>query len=126
QHVAGARAAVAPDQGGIDQADRDQAVDRLHRVDGVAAGDGDAGVAAGAGAAVEDARDRLRGEHVHRHAHQGQGEQRGAAHGVDVADRVGGGDAAEVVRIVDDGHEEVGGRHDRLALVDAVHGGVVG
>ena len=40
--------------------------------------------------------------------------------------RVGRGDRAEVVRVVDDRHEEVGRRDDRLALVELLHGGVVG
>ena len=51
---------------------------------------------------------------------------RPAAHRVDVADRVGRGDAAEVERIVDDRHEEVGGRDQRLLVVELVDGGVVG
>ena len=33
---------------------------------------------------------------------------------------------AEIERIVDDRHEEIGGRDDRLALVDPVDRGVVG
>ena len=43
----------------------------------------------------------------------------GLAHGVDVGDRVGRGNAAEIVRIVDDGHEEIGGGDERLRVVDA-------
>jgi hypothetical protein len=42
--------------------------------------------------------------------------KRVAAHGVDVADGVGGGNAPEVVGVIDDGHEEVGGG-DHAALV---------
>src|SRR5690606_30049508 len=48
------------------------------------------------------------------------------AHGVDVGERVGGGDAAEVARVVDDRGEEVGGGDDGLVLVELVHRGVVG
>ena len=50
---------------------------------------------------------------------------RAAAHGVDVGQRIGRGDAAELEGIVDDGHEEVGGRHDRLLVVEPVDCGVV-
>ena len=66
------------------------------------------------------------GQHADRHAHQRQRHDRLAAHGVDVGDRVGGGDAAEVERVVDDRHEEVGGGDQRLLVVELVDGGVVG
>ena len=66
------------------------------------------------------------GQHVDRHAHQRQRQDRPAAHRIDVADRVGGGDAAEVERVVDDRHEEVGGGDQRLLVVELVDGGVVG
>jgi hypothetical protein len=46
---------------------------------------------------------------VERHADDRQRHDRRAAHGVDVGEGVGGGDAAEVARVVDDRHEEVGG-----------------
>ena len=49
-----------------------------------------------------------------------------AAHRVDVGQRIGRGDAAEVERVVDDRHEEVGGGDDRLLVVELVDGGVVG
>ena len=49
-----------------------------------------------------------------------------AAHRVDVAHRVGGGDRAIVVRVVYQRREEVRRHHDRLLVVQAVDGGVVG
>jgi hypothetical protein len=67
-----------------------------------------------------------RRQHVDRHAHQRQRHDGRAAHGIDVADGVGGGDAAEVERVVDDGHEEVGGGDQRLLVVELVDRGVVG
>ena len=70
--------------------------------------------------------DLLDRELVDRHRHQGQRHDRPAAHRVDVADRVGRGDAAEVERVVDDRHEEVGGRDQRLLVVEPVDRGVVG
>ena len=42
-------------------------------------------------------------------------DDRGAAHGVDVRQRIRGGDAPEVVRVVDDRGEEIRGRQDGLA-----------
>ena len=49
-----------------------------------------------------------------------------SAHGVDVAQGVGGGDLAECVGIVDDGREEVDGLHQREVGSDFVNAGVVG
>ena len=45
--------------------------------------------------------------------------------GAEVAERVGGGDRSEVIRVVDDRREEVDGRDERAVLRDAVDGGVV-
>ena len=85
----------------------------------------DASIGAGAFATLQDAADRVLRQRVDRHADDGQCEQRPGAHRVQVRQRVGGGDAAEVERIVDDGHEEIGGGDDCLAIIEAVHRGVV-
>src|SRR5436189_34562 len=58
--VAGARIRIALDALRMHEPERDEAVDRLDRIDRVAARDRDAGRAAHRLAAVEDARDRLR------------------------------------------------------------------
>ncbi|KAG1255824.1 hypothetical protein G6F66_014876 [Rhizopus arrhizus] len=42
-----------------------------------------------------------------------------------VRQRVGRSDAAEVERVVDDRHEEIGGGDDRLAIIEAIHRRVV-
>src|SRR5699024_3097412 len=47
-------------------------------------------------------------------------------HGVDVRQCIGGGDAAEIMRLVDDGHEEVGGGDQGLVVVEAVDGSIIG
>ena len=59
-------------------------------------------------------------------ADQRERSQRTSAHGVDVAQRVGGGDLSEGVGIVDDGREEVDGLHQRGVGRDLIHSGVVG
>ena len=61
--------------------------------------------------------------------HPGEDGERGngaAAHGVDVAERVGGGDGAEGVRIVDDGREEIHGMHEGELRRQFVDAGIVG
>ena len=60
------------------------------------------------------------------HADEVQREQRGAAHRVHVGERVRRGDAAPVVRVVDDRREEVGGHDDREVVAQPVDRGVVG
>jgi len=47
------------------------------------------------------------------------------AHGVDVGERIRGGNAAKVIRIIDDGREKVRRGHQRLLGVQPVHGRVV-
>ena len=126
QHVAWLCVGVALDVLGMHQPQRHQAVDGLDRIDGVATGNRDAGRAAYRRAAFEDAPDGLRRQHVDRHANQRQRKDRSAAHRIHIADRVGRGDAAEVVRVVDDGHEEVGGGNQRLLVVELVDRGIVG
>ncbi len=49
-----------------------------------------------------------------------------AAHRIDIGDRVGRGDRAEIERIVDDRHEKIGRRDDRLTLVQLVDRRIVG
>ncbi len=126
ERVAFSRAGVALEMPGVDNPDGNEAIDRLHRVDRVASGDGNAGARAYRFAAVEDAADGVDRQLVDGHADERQREERRAAHCVDVGDRIGRRDHAEIVRIVDDRHEEIGRRDDRLPLVELVDRGVVG
>src|SRR5450830_985399 len=90
-----------------------------------AAGNGYAGCGAHRFAAGEDFLDHLDRQLVERHADDRQSHDRVAAHGVDVRQRVGRGDATEVVGIIDDRRKKIGGRDQRLTVVQAIHGGVV-
>ena len=49
-----------------------------------------------------------------------------AAHGVDIAQRIGRGDGAERVRIVDNGGEKIDGLHQGELRRQLVHAGIVG
>ena len=86
----------------------------------MAAGNRDAGSAANRGATLQDAADGRSRQHIDRHAHQRQRQDRPAAHGVHVRDGVGGSNAAKVERVVDDGHEEIGGGDQRLLVIKSV------
>ena len=59
-------------------------------------------------------------------ADQGQRRDRPAAHGINIAERVGGRDLAEGVGVVDDGREEVHRLHQRQLGRELIHSGVVG
>ena len=126
QRVAGFRGRVREHRVGVDGADHRQAVLRLRVVDRVAAGDEAAGRRGRRGPAVEHARQQLERQPFARPRHEVQREQRGAAHRVDVGERVRGRDPAPVVRVVDDRREEVGGDDDGEVVTEPVDRGVVG
>src|SRR5579859_2072973 len=71
--------------------------------------------------ALEDADVGLVGE-----TDEGHRGERLPAHGVNVAERVGGGDLAEGVGVVDDGRKEVDRLYERLVGRELIHSGVVG
>ncbi len=59
-------------------------------------------------------------------ADQGERRERMAAHGIDVAERVGGGDLPEGVRVIDDRGKEVDRLDERQLRRELIHAGVVG
>ncbi len=67
----------------------------------------------------------FRRQHIHRPAENRDRHQRIAAHRVDVADRIGRGDAAEVERVIDNRHEKIGGRHHTTLGIDRIHRRVI-
>ena len=77
-----------------------------------------------AGGGGEDGADRL-DRHALGERGDVEGEHDPAAHGEHVAARVGGGDGAEVRRVVDERREEVGRRHERDVVAQPVDRGVV-
>jgi hypothetical protein len=126
QHVAGQRAAVACQQIGMALTDDAHAELRFTVVDGVTADNGDTRLQCHLAAATHDLFEGAGVQQIARKADEVECEKWAGAHGVDVGQRVGRGDAAEVIRVVDDGREEVHRRHQSPLIGDAVHGGVVG
>ena len=102
-----------------------QAVNGFDRVDGMPASDWDACACAGILAAAQDGADGGQRQGVDGHAHQSQCHDGSPPHGVDVGDGVGGGDVAEVMRVVDDGHEKIGRGNQGLLVIQPIHRGVV-
>src|SRR5699024_3750154 len=94
-------------------------------VDGVSADHRAACLGSDVAAALEDLGEELGGQFFSGPAHQVERHHGGAAHGVDVREGVGGGDAAPVVCVVDHRGEEVRGGQDRQILADLDGGGVV-
>ena len=60
-----------------------------------------------------------------RKAHERESRHGGAAHGVDIAQRIGGRDTPIRERVVDHGSEEVDRLHQRLVGMDTIHAGVI-
>ena len=125
EHVARARAHVPEDAVGVDDAGDRHAVLGLGVVDGVAPEDGRAGEPRRLGAAAQDLSEQLHRELRDRPADEVQREERPRAHRPHVGERVRRGDAAEPVRVVHDGREEVDRLDDRLGVREPVDGGVV-
>ena len=136
------------DDAGADRFGEDEAIARLRGAVGEdllrmnRAGDGVTelhlvianAVPADDGAAGLDHLGEAAGEHLFEHfgialvgeADEGERADGPAAHGIDVAERVGGRDLAEDEWVVDDGSEEVDGLHDGELGCELIHAGVVG
>ncbi len=109
EDVAGAGLVVGDEPRGVDQAGDGEAELDLLVLDAVAAEQNRAGFGQGVDAALHHlVQDAVR-EAVDGEGDDGQGGQRAAAHGIDVGDGVGGGDAAEEIGVVDDWGEDVDG-----------------
>ena len=109
----------------MDDADCGQAIDGFHRIDAMAAGNGNVGLCANRLAAAQDVADDLRWQHIDRHPDDGERQNRHAPHGIDVRQGVGGGNAAKIEWIIHDRHEKVGRRDDRLLVIEPIDGRVV-
>jgi hypothetical protein len=107
------------------QTNGDETVNRFEGVDGVATGNWNTRLGTDRLAPFENAFDRIERQFVDRHADDGQRQQRHATHGIDVGEGVGRCDAAEIEGVIDDWHEEIGGRHQRLIGVELVDGCVI-
>ncbi len=125
EHVAGTCAGVRHDALRVYRSGDGEAVLRLVVFHGVAAEDRHAGLGGDRRAAFDDPREDLGAELFDREGGDVQRGQRRPAHRVDVAQRVRRGDAAEVVRIVDDGREEVDGLDECEIVAEAVDAGIV-
>ena len=86
---------------------------------------GDTSFGADRGAASQDRTHRFYRQFLKRHPKYGQRHDGLATHGVDIRDGIGGGDAAEVVRIIHHRHEEVGGGDDAVLVIDLPDGCIV-
>ena len=104
--------------------DREAELD-LAVADAVAADDDAAGRAAGVGTATQDLDQQVHRELLIGEADEVQRGERLGAHGVDVAERVGGGDATEGERVIDQRREEIRGLHERKLVRKPEHTRIV-
>ena len=110
--------------GGHHAGDR-QTEDRLRGVNGVAARQRDPRLLAGKAPALHHFASDFRRQGVDRPAEDGNRHNRFPAHSENIADGVGGGDAAKVERVIDNRHKEIGGADDRGAITEIVNGGII-
>ena len=125
EKVADGGAGVREDAIGMDAAGDGEAELGLGVVDGVSADDGDAGLFTEGVAAADDLGEDGEREIVAGEADEVEGSEGIGAHSVYVAQGVGGGNASEIVRVVDDGGEEIGGHDEGEIVGDPVHAGIV-
>ena len=123
--VAGAGAGVGEDAVGMDGAGDGVSELEFLVANGVAADDGASGFDHLAETAGENLLENVEIAFVGK-ADQGEGVEGTSAHGVDVAERVGGGDLAEGVRVVDDRGKKIHGLDEGKVRGNFVHAGVVG
>ena len=124
ERVAGAGPALAEHLVRMDEALHREAEDRFLGPDRVAAADHAAGLGDDVCRGAEDGGDRL-DRHALGERRDVEGERDRATHREDVTACVRRGDGSEVGRIVDQGREEVRGRHDREVVAHLVDSGVV-
>ena len=125
EHVARPARGVREDPLRVDRPGHREPVLRLVVLDRVAADEYRAGLADHVQAAAEDRRQDLRAELLEREGDDVQRRDGCAAHGVDVRERVGRRDPAEVVGIVDQRREEVDRLHERDVGGQPHHRGIV-
>ena len=124
QNVTGHGSAVFQDFFRMDETGNSKAIDRFRSADGVAAGDD--GVRP-IGSIVAAPENLLNGFLIHAvgNAHDIQCEPRGASHGVNVGERVGGCDDSVEKGIIHNGREKVCGLDQCRCVVDYVDAGIV-
>ena len=124
EDVAHSRTLFAEDAIGVHHTLYGETEDGFGIADGVSASDAAAGRGHHRRGGVEDGDDRVARE-VFGEGRHVDGQHDPTTHGEDVAARVGGGDGAEVGRIVHQGREEVGGAHESQVGAEAIDRGVV-
>ncbi|MNE31530.1 hypothetical protein D3C80_1251020 [compost metagenome] len=107
------------------QACDSQAENRLRRIDRMPTGQRNTRRIAHRAAATNHFTGHFRRQHVDRPTQDRDRHQWVAAHGVDVADGVGGGNTAEIERIVDDRHEKVSGGNHAAFFINRIHGCII-
>ncbi len=109
----------------IHLSDRDQTILRFRVVDAVTPERGQAHSPRDVRSAAHDlVQDPLREKRSGK-AHEIEDKERPGPHRIDVGEGIGRGDPAEVVRIVDDGREEIGGHDQRTIIGETVYRSVV-
>ena len=126
ERVAGARADVGEDTIGVHHAGDREAVLRLGVLDRVPAGEAGARLGHLLGAAAQHVAQQAEVQLLHGEVHEVERDHGPPAHRPDVRERVGGGDAPEPDRVVDDRRDVVDRRDHGDLRAEAVDRRVVG
>ena len=110
----------------LDQAVDGKTEDRFRAVDTVAACQGDRRLGADRAGTADHLAGHCRRQLVDRPPEDRECQHGAAAHRINIADRIGGGDAAKVEGIIHNRHEEIRGREQHgFAIVEQPGGGVI-
>ena len=85
----------------------------------------DAGVITHGATTADHFAGHFRRQQMHRPAQNRNGHQWVTAHCIDVADGIGGGNTAEIVRVIDDRHKEIGGRNHPALVIQGIDRSIV-
>ena len=125
QLVTWSSAGIALEMFRVNQANRHQAVDRLDRINSVPAGNRDAGRPTDRFATGQNFRNGFQRQNIDRHANQRQGKEWRATHRINIRNGVGCGNSPKIKGVIDNRHEKIRRRDNRLLCIDLINRRIV-
>ena len=126
EQIPGARGGVGHHAAGRDQSRDGKSENRLRIANGMPPHDRATGFGRFGEPAAQNIGNRFFREKILGHPHDVQRRQGTAAHGIDIGQRIGGGDLPVQKGIIHDGREKIDGLHQGAIAVNAINAGVIG